>query len=655
VSELWLDFETKSMVDLKKRGLDVYSSDPSTEVLMCAYALDQGSPALWEPHLVPEIPSELLEPLEDPSVLKVAWNANFERTILARQLGINVPLPQFFDPMALSKSLGFPGKLGVAAKALEAAEKSAGTALISMFTRPSKATKPMLKRGHPETYFKDWSSHPEQWQEFCAYCKQDVISERAVWNKLSSFCGSLTPAEHMTWLLDQIINQRGVWCDLDFVQHGIEIAEAEVARLMAEMVRLTGVVNPNSPCQLGKWLRERGYPSESVDKESVAAALLIEALPDGVKKVLRLKQAAGGSAHKKLQTIIDRVGPDNRLRDQFSFCGCRTGRWSSHGVQLQNLCKPDKSVKQRMDELVESIRTDTYRPSEIPTMSVIGGLVRAGFRAAPHHHFVVGDLSQIEPHVLAWWSGCQSMIDAYARNMDLYVEFIAKVLGIDPVQVDDFLRARGKVGILGCGYQMGWEKFIEYAAGYGVTLTEVESRKIVDGFRQSYPEVVTLWNDCAGTFTAAIEDGERYRVSAQNIIIDGRRRDMARIILPSGRALRYYQPISSIETTKFGPRQTLSYQGFEDGGHRTHLYGGKIVANVTQAIARDILRDGMLAAHKIGFKIVLHAHDEVCAEVPDDSPLTLDDLLACMRATPIWAPGLIFDAKGWEGLYYRKD
>jgi len=309
-----------------------------------------------------------------------------------------------------------------------------------------------------------------------------------------------------------------------------------------------------------------------------------------------------------------------------------------------------------MDELVEMIRSGNYAQNGIPTMEVIGGTVRASFAAAPGHHLVVGDLSQIESRVLGWLSGCQPMMDAYARGEDLYVNFIANVLKKDPIEVDEMERARGKVAVLGCGFSMGPPRFQEYARDYGVDLSEEEASALVMGFRESYPEVVQLWNDLDNTFKYALEDHAKYLVSAQRVVIDCRRPQMARIVLPSGRSLHYYEAATVFEGGLRGPRQMLVYQSFgQKGSLPAHLYGGKITENIVQAIARDCLLNAMFLAHKKGFKIVLHAHDELVCEVPDDSQLTLDDLLDCMKATPDWAPGLLIDAKGWTGRYYKKD
>jgi DNA polymerase bacteriophage-type len=654
---VWLDFESRSLVNLKNVGLDVYSHHPSTEVLMLAYAFDDGEVLLWQPRLGP-MPQELSDAIHDPAVIKAAWNFNFERDILEHKLGIPTSLDEWRDPAVLCAYMSLPIGLGRAGDALSINGKKIHMppdSGVKLFSVPKKATKKMLANGAPAQYFKDWDSNPEQWEDFCAYCRADVVAEREVYHAAVALDSPMTEEEHFAWLLDQRMNETGVYVDQGFVAQAKKLAEEESDKLLAQMKEITGVENPNSTQQLGDWLRARKYPYDSLDTEHVEEALK-KTLPPEVMQVLKLKQDLGGSAYKKLQSIQDRIGPDGRLRDQFVYHGAHTGRWSGRGVQLQNLFKPDKAAGKRTDEFVKAILAGTFVPDTIPTMTVVASVIRAAFVASPGKKLVVGDLSQIESRALAALASCQTMIDAYAAGHDLYKEFMAWLLEKDVSLIDSDERARGKIVILGCGYAMGWKKFIEYAATFGVTLDEAQAKAAVYGFRKKYKEIPILWEELNNAARIAVK--LRKSVYVKGLIIDGHDKRVLKIKLPSGRYIHYHNPsITQEENWRGEMEDQVNYEHFDAKGTQPkRLYGGLITENVVQAISRDILLNGMFEAEKAGFTIVMTIHDEIVSEVPLDSPLGEKELLACMSACPWWAEGMgfILAAEGWEGHYYRK-
>ena len=482
---LWLDFETRSMKNLKQCGLDRYAKDPTTGILMLAWAFDDDQPQLWLPCLGEPMPQELFAGLTGVTVLKCAWNFNFEKDILHFQLGIAIPLVEWYDPNVLCAYMSLPIGLDRAGAALNVDEKKIHTTGdkrgIKLFCQPTKQMKRVLKKDPtaPAFYFKDWNSHPEDWKLFCEYCIQDVVAERAVWHAAVAFNSPITPGEKQAWLLDQRMNDSGVWIDADYVKNAKALALGEVEKIGAEMKAATGLDNPNSRDQMLAWLQERQYPYDSLDVEHVEEALKLNFLPPLAREMLVLKQKIGGSAYTKLQKIEDMVGADGRLRDQFIYHGAHTGRWAGRGVQLQNLYKPDREVSKCTDALTAAIRSgtldiptiidaynavideiNTAHPADKPqphlqadvftVMEVVASTIRGAFSAAPGHKLVAGDLAQIESRVLAAIAQCHSMIDAYANGRDLYKEVMAAQLGIPLSEVTKAHRDRGKVIILGC-------------------------------------------------------------------------------------------------------------------------------------------------------------------------------------------------------------
>lgn len=692
--KLWLDFETRSYVDLKDSGLDRYAKDITTEVLMLAWAFDDDQVQLWEPRLGP-MPEELKAGLLNPDVLKVAWNYNFEKDIMEFRCGIAIPQNQWFDPNVLCANMSLPIGLDRAAQALNIDIELKKTVItgktkpVKMFSEPTKATKTMMKKNpdQQQFYYKDWNSHPDKWTEFCEYCKQDVVAERAVWYAAVAMNCPITPGEIQAWLLDQRMNAHGVWIDQVYVGHAKKFAEENVAGLLTELKTITGCDNPNSGPQLLKWLQERGYESNSVDKENIANAIAgklhgSSKLSVEVKQVLDLKQKLGGSAYKKLQTIEDRIGHDGRLRSQFVYHGAHTARWSGRGVQLQNLFKPDKRVSMVLDPVVQAIRNnaldiaaivseynqkvaahnilnpDKKKPElkSFSVMDAVAGTIRASFAATPGNKLTVGDLAQIESRVLAALAGCQAMIDAYANGLDLYKDIMAFLLNKPYDEITSQERANGKVIILGCGFGMGWEKFIDYAATFGVTLNKETAKLYVNAFREKYAEIPAFWKALNAAVVKAVK--LNVCVFVKGLVIDGRNPEMLKIKLPSQRCLHYLRPRITMEKTDWGEvREGVAYESWDAKGCQDkRLYGGLLCENVVQAVARDILLNGMLVAESKGFIIIMTIHDEIVCESPKNGPLGEKDLLDSMRMCPDWGEGMgfVLAAEGYECDYYKK-
>lgn len=695
MKRLWLDYETRSTVDLKDRGLDVYSKSSETDVLMLAWAFDDEEPALWQPIRGEEMPLRLAEGLADPSVVKMAWNYNFEKSITEHRLGLAIPQEQWEDPNVLCAYMSLPISLDRASKALRLDIEMAKTVTtgkmkpVKMFSEQTKTLKSKLKKDPtlPPFYYKDWTTHPEKWEEFCQYCLQDVRAERAVYYAAVAYNSPVTEEEHFAWLLDQRMNHTGVYVDQIFVNNALDLALTEVNGILAEIKSITSLDNPNSTAQLGSWLRERKYPFESLDKEHIAEALKEQArygMSPLALTVLDLKQKLGGAAYTKLQSIIDRIGPDGRLRDQFVYHGAHTGRWSGRGVQLQNLFKPTKDVSTLRDAIVAGIKAKNLdlpaiyaaynqgvadwnlanpeKPAKKPmvkcptTMDAVAGTIRSAFAATPGSTLLVGDLAQIESRVLAALAHCQTMIDAYANGLDLYKDIMAFLLEKPYNDITPGERANGKVIILGCGFGMGWEKFIEYAATFGVTLTEATAKKYVTAFREKYSEIPDFWKALDSACIRAVK--LNVCVYVNGLIVDGRNPEMLKIKLPSKRYIHYLRPVITEETTDWGKvREGVSYEAWDARGKQMkRLYGGLLCENVVQAVARDILLSGMFEAEKALIRIIMTIHDEIVGETKKDSGLTVDTLLKAMQVVPAWGEGMgfVLAAEGYQSDYYRK-
>jgi DNA polymerase len=646
MTKLYFDFETRSHLDLSDVGLDVYVRHQATEVLMMAYAVEDAPVTVWEPRLSP-IPDALVTLLTDPAVTKVAWNVPFEFNILAHVLKVPVPLNQFHDPMAQARYLALPGSLKECGEVLGLTEDKAkdedGKRLIKMFCAQSKALKKQLAAGSPPFYYRDWNSHPEEWVKFVNYCARDVEAMRALCRLLNDL-GKMPPEEYRVWMLDQLINHRGMPVDMVYVDNASAIAQAEINGLQEQLKALTALENPNSPAQLKAWLADHEFVTGSTDKAHITEALTTKVITPEVRQVLEIKKRLGGTSYTKLEVIQQRT-VEGRLRHQFTYCGAHTGRWSSHGVQLQNLARPSKAVKVRTEEIVEAIRLGGC-PSDIPPMECVGGTLRASFRAPVGSRFCTCDLSSIEYRVLAWVTRCKRMQQVLTDGRDPYKAFAVTMFATDYDAVTGDQRQQSKPPVLGCGYGMQGLRLLEYAAGMGVEMSIDDCDLAVAAYRSAYPEIVWLWAALEAAVVNAIQLEDTRRV--RGLIFDGTDRRMLKIILPSGRLLHYYNPQAEggrvcYESQKMGRWMTVD----------TH--GSKLVENIVQAIARDVLVHGMLAAHRAGFQLVGHVHDELIAEVPHESPLTLEQFRAAMIEVPSWAAGLSLDAAGFESEFYKKD
>jgi DNA polymerase len=690
VTNIYLDFETRSTLPLPERGLDNYLRHPSTQPLMLAYAFDDQKTQLWERHIHGELPVDVRESLADPSVKKIAWNAGFERNVLKFIFGTWVPYDQWIDPMVHARHMSMPGYLEEVSEILgltDEAKMTWGTkkdpgeaqTLIKMFCEPTVQGGEETLFGISEPWFRDWDTDPEMWTRFCEYCKRDVEAERAILRKMKKF--PLPDVEQRGWCLDQKINDRGIPTDLELVNGSSSIATRVKEDLRAQLLEITKLENPNSQQQMLGWLKAQGYTFGALGKAFVARALAGECeLTDAAKQALILRKQAAKTSDSKLDAIANMIGPDGRLRHQFAFMGAsRTGRWSGHDVQPQNLPTPTPFVKKNLELACDLLRTEDYLSLtlEFPSlMDVVAGTIRSLFRASHGKTLAVCDLSAIENRIIGWLTGCDAITQVFRDKKDPYLDFAARLYGIPYEQLfaeymagDKTKRTNGKPATLGCGFGLGGGEEYEtkdgdilkgglwgYAWNMGVQLTHDEAHASVRIFRESYPEVVNFWYDLEDAVVRAIRTKEIQTIGPVEIQCFGAK--LFRILLPSGRGLHYIRPKIEKMEVHGKMKDGITCEGKDQKTHkwgRIKTYGGKLTENIVQAIARDVLLNGMLLADERDLPIVLHVHDEIGCEVDKTYTSALDDLRDCMMTAPLWGKDLLLGAEGYCADVYRKD
>ena len=670
---LFLDFESRSEIDLTVRGLHNYSTHPSTQCLLMAYALNKAEPRIWEPHKE-SFPAEVSELLDDPFIKKVAFNASFERHIFKDVLKRDIPIDEWLDVMIWAKHISIPGSLAEVGEILGLDENLAkiadGERLINLFCYPVCEAQEKTLFGTTKAVFRDWDTDPEDWQKFIDYCKQDVIAERAILRKLMQY--PLPGIEQRGWVLDQIINERGIPRDALLTHNGLHIADQTKYALNLRMQKTTGLDNPNSRNQILEWANKHGYPYHSMNKKWVESALNNKQIDQDCREVFELRQQASKTSSSKLEAIENIVSSDGRVRNQFSFLGSsRAGRWSGRDIQVHNLPRPvSKDIEKKMDLAVELLRAGNYdriKAEFSNEMDVITSCIRAAFRAPKGKKFLISDLSAIENRGIGWICNCPQILNVFKRDLDPYIDFASKMYKIPYEQVTKDQRQIAKPAVLGAGYRLsGGEESVDkwnnpiktglwgYCLQYGVEMTKEDSHYAVEVFRDEFKPVVHAWYDLENAAMAVVQGSEPKTFGPVTFEMF---KGVLMIHLPSARRLHYIDP--HIEEREFFGKMKpmLVYKGRQQekkvwGDIPTH--GGKLLENITQAISRDFLLNGMFEAERRSIPLVLHVHDELVAEVDNDSPFTFKDLEACMEVRPAWAKDFPLKAAGFESQYYRK-
>jgi DNA polymerase len=648
---LYLDIETFSSVDIADCGSYKYFESLDFEILMIAYAFDNGPEQIID--LTEEgFPNWLKEALVDPTIDKHAHNANFERRAFI-SYGIETPIEQWHCSAVKAAYCGLPLSLDGVSKALKfdtsVAKSSDGKALIKYFSCPVKPTKVngMRTRNLPE-------HAPDKWERFKDYCKLDVKAEREVLRRLDKY--ELPELERFNYILDQEINDRGILIDLTMAQNAYEIDNLFSAELDIKLQQLTGLDNANSPKQLASWLsRETGTEVTSIAKEA------IEAMLEGctnlkVKEALEIRQIGGKTSTKKYLAMLNCACDDNRARGLFQFYGAnRTGRWAGRLIQLQNLPKNFLKSLASARDIVAKGDYELIRMLYDDIPSVLSQLIRTAFVAKPGHTFAVADFSAIEARVIAWLSDEKWRLNVFNTHGKIYEASASKMfkVPIESVTKDSDYRARGKVAELALGYQGSVGAIIKMDKKK--ELKESEMPGIVKRWRLASPAIVQLWADIESCAIRAVQYKKKVVSIHKNLEFDCNE-EVLTIKLPSGRKLFYQSP--SLTKNKWD-KTSIRYKGMNQETKQwgyVDTYGGKLVENIVQAIARDLLAEAMLRVNERGFKIVLHVHDEEVCEVPlEGSEAKLKELCSIMGESVSWAPGLPLTADGYLTPFYKKD
>lgn len=665
MTTLHADFETRSTVDLKKQGVFKYAGHPNTDVWCLAYAFDEEDVGLWLPGMKPpaRIVSHLI--LQDGPI--IGHNVGFEwaiwNAILTKRYGFPaLPIEQCYCTAAMAAAMALPRDLAGAAIAtgLEVGKDMEGRRLMMQMAKPRKV--------------KDdgsiiWWDDKARLDRLTEYCKQDVITERALEKRLVP----LRSRERDLWLLDHKINSRGVKVDLPTVENAIELIGIVQEQLNEQIKQVTdgAVAKVTEAFNLAQWCTSRGVKMDSVDKEHVAAALYRKDLPDDVRGALLLRQEGAKSSTAKLNAMIAAASSDGRARDMFMFHGASTGRWSGMRIQLQNMPRPSRKFKE-IEEIIDTVSADEEAVRVIqllhgPVPTVISDCLRSLLIAEDGKDLMSADFSNIEGRVLAWLAEEHWKVKAFREfdagtGEDLYKLAYARSFNVAIRKINDEQRQVGKVMELALGYGGGVGAFQNMAANYGVVVEDERADALKVAWREAHPNIKQFWYDLEGAAMAAIKSPGsvqvvgriRFRVAGSFLWCQ----------LPSGRCLSYaypkikkkQMPWIDDRTGEPAVKDTVFFMGVDSVTRKwgvNDTYGGKLAENVTQAVARDLLAEAMLRVDPLGYTVVMHVHDEIVTEVPEGFG-DLKEFEALMSELPPWAVGCPVAAAGWRGKRYRK-
>ena len=642
--ELSIDLESFSDVDLIKCGVYAYADSPAFEILLFAYSFDGGETQIIDLAQGEKLPAEVEDAIFDVSVTKTAYNANFERTCLSKHFGRYIPPESWHCSAVQAAMLALPRSLEDVGRVLGLDEQKMkeGKDLIKYFCVPCKPTKANGGR------MRNLPCHaPEKWELFKTYCKRDVDVEKSIRRKLHNF--PIPESEMELYRLDQHINDRGVLVDMGLVEQAIACERLHKEIVTKRAYELTGLENPNSVAQLKGWLGDMGMEAESLSKKAVAEMI---AETDGeVEELLRLRLMLAKTSVKKYEAIERSACSDGRVHGMLMFYGAnRSGRWSGKNVQLHNLPKnylPDLELAR---DLVKQGRFEDIELLYDSTPNVLSELIRTAFIPKQGCRFVVADFSAIEARVLAWLSGEQWRLDVFTSHGKIYEASASSMFHVpmEEITKGSTLRQKGKLAELGLGFGGAAGALISMGA-LDMGLTEEELPPLVAAWRKANPHITQFWWDVDAAAIKAVTEKQKTKVGK---IIFEYKSGILFITLPSGRKLSYVKPRMAVN--KFG-RDGLTYEGISENKKwsRIETYGPKLVENIVQGTARDLLAEAMLRVEKKGYPIVMHCHDEIIAEVPEGTG-SVDEMCEIMAVQPEWAEGLPLRADGFECRFYKK-
>lgn len=649
MKKLSCDIETFSDVDLIRCGVYKYADSPNFEMLLFAYAVDDGDVHIIDIAGGEELPEEIIQAIKSDTVVKTAYNAQFERVCLSRYL--KLPEGEYLNPqswyctavqaaeLALPLSLADVGSV----LGLERQKMTEGKELIKYFCVPCKPTKSNGNRT------RNRPCHDiNKWETFKKYCMRDVDVERQIADKLKMY--PISDEEHRLYVLDQIINDRGVLVDCELAKQAVKLNSIQSAVAVEQAYMITGLENPNSVTQLKQWLKENGVEIESLSKKAVKS--LADETDGDVSKMLKLRLLMAKTSVKKYEAVIRSVCSDNRVHGMMRFCGAnRTGRWSGNILQPQNLPQnhlPDLTLARDIVKDGDFEMLDMMF-GNVP--NVLSELIRTVLIPKPNHRFIVADFSAIEARVLAWIAGEQWRIDTFKNGGDIYCASASKMFKV-PVEkngVNGELRQKGKISELACGYG-GSVGALKNMGAVEMGVQENELQGLINDWRNANPHIVRFWYEVGNAAMKAIK--EKTTVPLGKLVF-AYERGILFIRLPSGRRLSYIKP--RIGTNRFGG-DSITYMGINSAKKwdRLETFGGKLTENIVQGTARDLLANALINAANAGYDTVFHVHDEIICEVPNGYG-SVDELCRLMCIKPEWADGLPLNADGFECEYYKKE
>lgn len=657
--DVFIDFETRSAIDLKKVGAYVYGAHPSTTLLCLAFAVGNNAPTVWQPgDPFPGSLSKLIrETVAGESIRWNAHNAAFERIIwkhvLARKFSLpDIPLKSWVCTAARCAAAGLPRSLGGASLALglTRSKDTEGRALMLKYTKP--------KPGKPGEFHDD----PNDLKRIARYCATDVVVERDVHHATPD----MPESELCCWWLDQLINDRGIPIDIEFAKSCVRQLAQYKTRLDAELSEVTGgeVTAASQTAKLTQWVKDRApYGIAGLAAEFVREYLARPETPPDVRRALEIRAELSKTSTAKYEAIVSQAGPDNRVRGAHLYWGGHTGRWAGRGVQTQNLPRGAVTTPE-IDPLINLVRRDHgLRATELiydNPLDALSSLIRPTIQAHPGKTLIPCDFAAIEARGLAWLVGERGLLQAFREGADVYKRIASRIYAIPETGVTKPQRQLGKIAILGLGYGMGASKFVDACAGYRVEIDEDFSKQVVEIYRESNPAIVAYWRALNAAAMGCVASGQPKHANKVRFAMETVKRNRwLRCWLPSGRAISYFEPQLKAVRAPWGETITqLHYWSENSVTHRweiTSTYGGKLAENVTQGVCRDLLAEAMFRLERNGYPVVLHVHDEAVPEVEDTPGLEAGPVERLMSVRPTWGRDFPIAAAGFVSRRYRKD
>ena len=656
MNDIFIDIETYSSVDLKTSGAYKYIASPDFEILIVGYAINNGPVISVDLAQGETLPEEFEEAIFDPNYRKHAHNAVFERLSFKR-IGYDVPAEEWYCTAVKAAYTGLPLSLDQVSKVLDLQDKKldTGKSLIKYFSCPCKPTK--VNGGRTRNY--PWHA-PEKWEMYKEYNCYDVLAEREIHYRLLQY--DIPTVERELYTVDQVINDRGILIDPILAKSAINIDEEYSEVLMAQARALTHLDNPKSSPQMCKWLSlKTGDSITSLAKDVLPGLIKQYSNNPDVKEALILRQKLAKSSIKKYYAMINCATPDNRVRGTFQFYGAnRTGRWAGRLLQLQNLSKNHLDDIDTPRDLVRARDWDTVEMLYDDVPDILSQLVRTAIVAPENKILAVCDFSAIEARVISWLAEEDWRMDVFRGDGKIYEAAGARMFNvpISAITKTSPLRQKAKIAELALGYQ-GHLGAMKRMGGESMGLSDAEMTSIVRKWRDANPKIVELWAEVEDCAMEAVRYHRQVIGTSRDLIFDCND-EVLTITLPSGRALFYRNPQIKEKAKGRTTIKSLFYEGLNQETKQWTLldtYGGKLVENIVQAIARDLLAFSLINLHKAGYAITMHVHDEIIAEIDYDGSEqeTYNQMAALMGQAPSWASDLPLNADGYLTKYYKKD